>query len=89
MTNYEKRVASNELVPMNGMDWLMLASAVEDTIAQRYPLDEGLVETFTDMKDEIDHYYICEPEKLKQLEVLINEFKHEGPNTSGSSSEPK
>lgn len=82
MTNYEKRVASNELVPMNGMDWLLLASTVEDTLAEKYPIDNDLFELLIDMKDEVDHYYGGEPDKLKQLEILIQKYKDERDNKS-------
>lgn len=75
MTNYEKKVKEGDLQPMNGMDWLMLGVTIEDTLSGNYTMDESLLEIFTDMKDEIDHYLKNEPDKLKQLEELIKKYK--------------
>lgn len=76
MTKYEERVAAGTIVPMNGMDWLMLGAAIEGLLKGEDALDEQFVEVLEEMKDEIDHMHNDQPEILAKLNQLISEFKN-------------
>jgi hypothetical protein len=71
MTKYEKMVEEGTLVPMNGLDWLMLQAGVED-ILKGDTEDEMLNETIRELFVCVEHFYHDDEETLSKLKTILN-----------------
>jgi len=72
MTRYEKEIEQGTLVPMNGLDWLMLQVTLEGVLDGTDKMDDQLRECLNDMMLEIEHYYDDDKDTLEKLVNLIN-----------------
>ena len=73
MTEYEKLVKNGKMVPMNGMDVLLMEVVVEDIL--NGDINETNLEVIEDVMIEVEHLYKNDTDKLIRLKTIINEYK--------------
>ena len=69
MTRYEVGVENGLIVPMNGLDWLMLQGCVESLLKNED--DEELKDVLKDMEIEIEHFYADDSETLLNVKNIL------------------
>jgi hypothetical protein len=72
MTRYEQMVASGEMQPMNGLDYVIIGTTVEDVLKNGFSYDNDK-QAIRDVMVEIEHIFRDSPEKLDQLKTLFND----------------
>jgi hypothetical protein len=75
MTEYERLVSEGKMPPMTGLDGLFIGSLVEDLLNNRDTIDEELFEAIEGVDLEIEFLFRNEPDKLKQLESILNKYR--------------
>jgi hypothetical protein len=75
MTEYERLVKEGKMPPMNGLDGLFIGSLVEDILNGIDTMDEELLEAIEGVDLEIEYLFRKEPEKLIQLNTIIENYK--------------
>ena len=72
MTEYEKLVKEGKMVPMNGMDSLMIQMTVEPLVNGETELDEEMKEILELLMVEIEHLYQDDQELLTKLKTILH-----------------
>ena len=75
MTEYERLDKEGKMPPMNGLDGLFIGSLVEDILNGIDTMDEELLEAIEGVDLEIEYLFRKEPEKLIQLNTIIENYK--------------
>lgn len=74
MTEYEKLVKEGKMAPMNGLDWLLLQSLVEDLLLGKDTMDDALFEALDGMMIEIEHWLRDDEDRLNQLKGIMQNY---------------
>ena len=71
MTEYEKLVKEGKMVPMSGLDAVIIGALVEDLLAGRDTMNDDLFEALNGVMIEIDYLFKEETDKLNQLHEIM------------------
>jgi hypothetical protein len=74
MTEYEKLVKEGKMAPMNGLDWLLLQSLVEDLLLGKDTMDDDLFEALDGMMIEIEHWLRDDEDRLNRLKGIMQNY---------------
>jgi len=75
MTEYEKLVKEGKMVPMSGLDAVIIGALVEDLLAGRDTMNDDLFEALNGVMIEIDYLFKEETDKLNQLHEIMGNYK--------------
>ena len=75
MTEYEKLVKEGKMVPMSGLDAVIIGALVEDLLAGRDTMNDDLFEALNGVMIEIDYLFKDETDKLNQLHEIMGNYK--------------
>lgn len=75
MTEYEKLVKEGKMVPMSGLDAVIIGALVEDLLTGRDTMNDDLFEALNGVMIEIDYLFKEETDKLNQLHEIMSNYK--------------
>lgn len=70
-----KLVKEGKMVPMSGLDAVIIGALVEDLLAGRDTMNDDLFEALNGVMIEIDYLFKEETDKLNQLHEIMGNYK--------------